>query len=108
MKSANNSQVLSKCKSHQLDIPPKVKILTNFHSSSINIPPTSKPVSFASLVTPPEVVIQELIPKLSNMKIELEFTLSEVVDHRDLVDLKHEHIRNLAYIIRRIQQLRPH
>ena len=108
MKQEHNSRVLSISNSQRIDIPPKVKILTKFQSSSISIPPESKPVSFASLATPPEVVIQEFIPKLRNMKIELEFTLTEACDHRDLIDLKHEHIRSLSYIISRMQRLRPH
>ena len=70
----------------------------------VSIPPTP---SFSSLATPPETIIQELIPKLRNMKIEMEFTLSEVCDYRDVVDLKHEHIAVLSYIIRRIELLRP-
>ena len=72
---------------------------------TISIPPTP---SFSSLATPPETTIQEFIPKLRNMKIEMEFTLKEVCDYRDVVDLKHEHIKVLAYIIRRIELLRPH
>ena len=60
-------------------------------SHVLSLPPPVKPVSFASLVTPPEVKIQELIPKLRNMKIELEFTLTECCDQQDLIDLKHEH-----------------
>ena len=108
MKREQNSRVLSISNLQQIDILPQIKILTKFHSSSISISPASRPVSFANLVNPPEVVIQEVIPKLRNMKVELEFTLTEACDPRDLVDLKHEHIRNLSYIISRIQRLRPH
>ena len=71
----------------------------------VSIPPAP---SFSSLSPPPETIIQEFIPKLRNMKIEMEFTLTEVCDQRDIVDLKHEHIKVLSYIIRRIELLRPH
>ena len=71
----------------------------------VSIPPTP---SFSSLASRPETIIQEFIPKLRNMKIEMEFTLTEVCDPRDIVDLKQEHIKVLSYIIRRIELLRPH
>ena len=82
--------------------------LSKHNLLKIDIPPIVKPPSFSSLVTPPEVLIQAFIPKLRNMKIEMEFTLTEVCDQRDIVDLKHEHIKVLSYIIRRIELLRPH
>ena len=64
--------------------------------------------SFSSLATPPEIFIQKFIPKLRNMKIEIEFTLTEDCENRDIVDLSHEHIRVLSHIIRQIELLRPH
>ena len=82
----------------------KPECLSISFGQPISIPPTP---SFSSLATPPETIIQEFIPKLRNMKIEMEFTLTEVCDYRDVVDLKHEHIKVLAYIIRRIELMRP-
>ena len=85
----------------------KMKQEHKSHVLSLSPPPPPKPISFASLMAPPEVKIQELIPKLRNMKVELEFTLTEYCDQRDLIDLKHEHIRSLSFIISRIELLRP-
>ena len=82
-------------------------VLSKHKLVEIDIPPTVKPPSFSSLVTPPEVLIQDFIPKLRNMKIEIEFTLTEVCDYRDIVDLNHEHIRVLSYTIGQIERLRP-
>ena len=56
---------------------------------------------------PPEAIIQDFIPKLQNMKVEIDFTLTEDCDYRDMVDLKHEHIGVLSYIIKQIELLRP-
>ena len=81
--------------------------LSKHNLVKIDIPPIVKPPSFSSLVTPPEVLIQAFIPKLRNMKIEIEFTLTEVCDYRDIVDLNHEHIRVLSYVISQIERLRP-
>ena len=83
----------------------KPECLSVSFGHSVSILPTP---SFSSLVRPAETIIQEFIPKLRNMKIEMEFTLTEVCDQRDVIDLKHEHIKVLSYIIRRIELLRPH
>ena len=98
MKNCTNIKLLSTSYLQAISIPPEIKTLSTFQASSTSIPPESKPTSFASIATPKFQVIPELIPKLRNMKIELEFTLTEACSHQDLIDLKREHIRKTCHL----------
>ena len=49
------------------------------------------------------IINQQIVPKLRNIKIELEY----VEEYRDMIDLKCEHIRSLMNIISKLQQVYP-
>ena len=49
------------------------------------------------------IINQQVIPKLRNIKIELEY----VTEFRDMIDLKREHIVVLSRILTKLQQLFP-